>query len=216
MEPALGIVTLFAFGGLFTYTVCERRHRRSWVRCEDRPVDPIPDPLRREAGPAPTRPVLVQRRAPKTIRETALWSIYMGQMSLPGGLLGLFGLMACGIGLVSIPGMILAVRIWRLGYAMLRRDPGAEAEARKLHRFAVILNVATLAIAAVLVALGGWEVAGLSLVMVVYAAISFLHAAAMLRCAELLAADTRLRAAPDRPGAMMQGVGLAAPTVGES
>ena len=98
MEPLLTIVPLFGlfvFGGLATYTLTERRYATRWQRTT--------------AGPgqaAAIRPA----RPPRTIRRTALWSIYMGQMAVPGGLLGMFGLMAAGIGLVGIPGMILAIR----------------------------------------------------------------------------------------------------------
>src|SRR5690554_2349092 len=185
-------LALFVFGGLATYTLCERRHRRRWFLFERRPVEDPAGPFRRDAGPASTRAVLVQRRAPATIRRTALWSIYMGQMALPGGLLGLVGLFAMGIGLISIPGMILAIWIWRLGYALLRRDPKAEREARALQRFAVILNLVTVGVALLLVLFGGWEFESLALVLLDYAAVSFAHAAALGRCATLLAKHREL------------------------
>jgi hypothetical protein len=167
LVPALA--ALFVFGGLYTYSICEERYSWKWERLH--------------AGK-------LRRRAPRTIRRTALWSIYMGQMAVPGGLLGLFGTVFGGIGLISIPGMILAIRIWRLGYAMLRRDPNAEQEARKLDRFAVVLNVVGVALAALLlVLLPSAETAVVSLTLVLYAGVSFAHANAMHRCAELLAAE---------------------------
>lgn len=166
------LASLFVFGGLFTYTLCEQNHRRKWVRTQ--------------AGQLRTR-------APRTIRRTALWSIYMGQMALPGGLLGLFGTVFAGIGLISIPGMILAIRIWRLGYALLRRDPKAEDEARGLARFANWLNVVGVAAAVVLfLVFPTVEIAVVSLTLIGYAGVSFAHARAMRRCAELLAAQRRL------------------------
>lgn len=186
----LGLLALFTFGGLSTYTLSERRHRPSWRRFARVPARPRPEPFRREAGDEPIYDtVQTQRRAPATIRRTALWSIYMGQMAVPGGLLGMFGLLAGGLGLVSIPGLILAVRIWRLGYAMLRGDAGAADEARTLSRFALILNGVAMVIAMLLIVLGGVELAPVSAVLVVYGAVSIAHAAAMKRCAELLEAD---------------------------
>lgn len=167
---ALVLAALFVFGGLFTYTIVERSHRARWR-------------LVGRAG--------VRTRAPAAIRRTALWSIYMGQMALPGGLLGLLGTFYAGIGLVSIPGMILALRIWRLGFALLRRDAGAEREARALDRFAVVLNLVGLLVALVLVAISR-ELAPVSAILVGYAAVSFAHAKAMRRCAELLAAERTL------------------------
>lgn len=174
MNPALVplLASLFVFGGLFTYTVCEESHRRNWERAR--------------AGK-------LRRRAPRPIRRTALWSIYMGQMALPGGLLGLFGTVFAGIGLISIPGMILAIRIWRLGYALLRRDPKAEAEAHGLARFAVVLNLVVIAAAVLLVAVEPIDATLVVLMTVLgYAAVSFAHAKAMRRCAELLETERRL------------------------
>jgi hypothetical protein len=163
------LASLFVFGGLFTYRICEQRHRSNWQRAH--------------AG----------ARAPKHIRRTALWSIYMGQMALPGGLLGLFGTLFAGIGLISIPGMILAIRIWRLGYAMLRRDPAAEQEARKLEQFAVALNIVVVSLGVLLLALlPSTGTAVLLLTLVAYAGVSAAHAKAMRRCAELLETKRRL------------------------
>jgi hypothetical protein len=193
MQGALATLGFFIFGGLLTYTIAERRHRSRWLRFERRAVEDPALPFRRSPDAGPTRDVLVRRRAPALIRGTALWSIYMGQMAVPGGLLGLIGVCFGGLGLLSIPGMMLAVRIWRLGYAMLRRDAKVEEEALALRRFAVRLNVVALGIAAALVVLGGVDLAGVSLVLVVYGAVSFAHAAALGRCAKLLA-DERIAA----------------------
>ncbi|HLT37473.1 MAG TPA: hypothetical protein VK034_14370 [Enhygromyxa sp.] len=192
MEALFGTLALFVFGGLTTYTIGERRHRSRWWRFEREAIEQPESPFRREPGPAPTRELLVRRRAPRLIRRTALWSIYMGQMAVPGGLLGLIGTVFGGLGLVSIPGMMLAVRIWRLGYALLRCDPEAEREALELHRFAVKLNSWAVGIA-VLLPLFAWELVGISLVLVVYGAVSFAHAEAMKRCAEILAEERRRR-----------------------
>jgi hypothetical protein len=174
MTPVLVpiLASLFVFGGLFTYTFCEKGHRSKWEHVQ--------------AGK-------LRRRAPRQIRRTALWSIYMGQMALPGGLLGLFGTLYAGIGLVSIPGMMLAIWIWRLGYAMLRRDPNAEQEARSLARFAFWLNVVGVVAAVLLfMAFPIAEMAVVSLTLLAYAGVSFAHARAMRRCAELLGAERRL------------------------
>jgi hydrogenase-4 membrane subunit HyfE len=108
-------------------------------------------------------------------------------------LLGLFGTLFAGIGLISIPGMILAIRIWRLGYAMLRRDPSAEQEARELEQFAVRLNIVLIAAAVLLFAFEPIDATAVLLMTVLgYAAVSFAHAKAMRRCAELLETKRRL------------------------
>ena len=195
MEPLLGTLALFVFGGLATYTIGERRHRARWWRSERRAIPQTDSPFRRDDEAAPTREILVQARAPKLIRNTALWSIYMGQMAVPGALLGLVGVVfGAGLGLISVPGLILAVRIWRLGYALLRRDGDAEHEARALYRFAVWLNLAMFAIASVITLFVGVLFIPVAAVIAVYGAVSFAHALAMKECAELLAEDRRLRA----------------------
>jgi hypothetical protein len=102
--------------------------------------------------------------------------------------------MVAGLGLVGIPGMILAVRIWRLGYAMLRREPDAANEARTLARFAVVLNVLAITIGVALVAIWGIGLAGVTMTLVGYGAVSLAHAGAMRRCADLLDAEERARA----------------------
>ena len=127
-------------------------------------------------------------------RRTALWSIYMGQMAVPGGLLGLIGIpFGLGTGLASIPGLILAIRIWRLGYAMLRRDPNAEYEARTLYGFAVVLNIVCVTAGGLLFLV--WPNEGmfaLWMTLIVYAAVSIAHAVALRRCADLLLVERRL------------------------
>ncbi|KIG19256.1 hypothetical protein DB30_03812 [Enhygromyxa salina] len=192
MEPVI-VVALFVFGGLFTYTACERRHRARWVRFERREIASHVGPFRQSAGSVPTRDVVVQNRAPKLIRRTALWSIYMGQMAVPGGLLGLVGLFVAGIGLVSIPGLILAVRIWRVGYALLRRDPGAAAKARQLCTYALVLNAVGVTLAMILPLAGGTDLLPVAATLVIYGGVSYAHAIALRRCAELLETDSKLR-----------------------
>ena len=195
MAPTLFVLALFVFGGLQTYTLVERKHRKRWVRIERAPETKLADPLRRDAGPATTRPVLGLDRAPQTIRRTALWSLYMGQMAIPGALLGMFGLLVAGLGLVSIPGLILAVRIYRHAFKLLRRDADAELEARKLARFAVILNAAAITIGWVLAIASQGELIGVTVVLTVYGVLSLAHAAALRRCAELLDEDLYRRVA---------------------
>lgn len=171
MVPTLLLAGLFVFGGLFTHTLVEQRHRSRWMVAR--------------GG------TLLRTRAPRLIRNTALWSIYMGQMALPGGLLGFVGLFAAGLGLVSIPGMILAVRIWRLGFALLRREAGAEQEARALQTFAIVLNAIAFVVALML-PIFAVELLPLSLLLIVYGAISIAHARAMGRCADLLEDERKL------------------------
>lgn len=214
MELTIILFTLFVFGGLLTYTTAERRGRPAW-RLQTHTTVPSPGgPFRVDAGPAVTELRVVAERAPPKVRMTALASIYLGQMAIPGALLGMFGVLFGGLGLVSIPGLILAVRIWTLGFKLLRRDPSAAAEARALRRFAIRLNVVACGIAVALPLLLDPDAILLTVVLLGYGAISFIHANAMGDCAELLEADARRRAEAAAPEYDPQSAPSAHPQLG--
>ena len=79
--------------------------------------------------------------APRLIRWTAFSCFLFGQMFVPGLAFGLFGIVMAGIGLVSIPGLITAAKIYRVGFALLRRDPRvAVFRARDAAAWALWLN----------------------------------------------------------------------------
>ncbi len=77
---------------------------------------------------------------PTVVKVAAIGSWVLGQMFIPGLLLGLFGLIAMGIGLVSIPGLILAGKLFMLGSPLLRGEIEAAKKAQRLANFAFILN----------------------------------------------------------------------------
>lgn len=86
---------------------------------------------------------------PMEVRLAALGSWILGAMFVPGLLMGLIGLVMMGLGLVSIPGLILAARLFLLGRPLLLGEPGAAARARSLAQFARILNYVVLSICGV-------------------------------------------------------------------
>jgi hypothetical protein len=62
-------------------------------------------------------------------------------MFVPGLLMGIFGLIAFGIGLVSIPGLITAAKLYSTGFALMRREPRiAYVKARNAASWAIWLN----------------------------------------------------------------------------
>jgi hypothetical protein len=63
------------------------------------------------------------KAAPRLIRLAAFSCFLFGQMFVPGLLMGLFGLMALGVGVVSIPGLVTAAKLYSTGFALLRREP---------------------------------------------------------------------------------------------
>lgn len=186
MEGFVAFALGFALLQAATYLWHERRNRQAWVH--DVPyarAEPDLDSgfrgdshLHEQAYVGPAQ----HPRAPLSIRATAMWSLGMGQMLIPGGAVALFGAMIYGIGLVGIPGCILAGRIWAIGPALLRAEPRAIARARSTARFARILNAVVLAVVACLLAIPDAE--GLALGTAIYAGISLAHAAALDRAAD--------------------------------
>lgn len=163
---------------------------------------------------------------PREVRLAALGSWILGTMFVPGLLLGLFGLVAAGLGLVSIPGLYLAWRLFFLGRPLLLGEPAAAAKARGLAQFARILNYFVLAVCGVGVALqlsnlrhpGSHTDISIAIAMVlsvaVYAGVSLAHAALLDRAAAAIEGQTAAEQAAlggvrvDYPGAVGE-----APTV---
>lgn len=79
--------------------------------------------------------------APPLVRAAAFSCFLFGQMFVPGLLLGVLGMVMGGIGLVSIPGLITAAKLYRAGLALLRREPrAAYFRARDAAAWALWLN----------------------------------------------------------------------------
>lgn len=185
MEGFVAFAVGFALLQATTYVWTERTHRQAWVR--DVPYARAEPDLgsgfrgdglhHSQAYIGPQR----KPRAPLSVRAVALWSIGMGQMLVPGGAAALFGSMFYGLGLVGIPGCILAARIWAIGPALLRADPGAVQRARSIARFARVLNAVVLAVAFVLIASSDLAVLGVGIAA--YAVVSLAHAHALDRAA---------------------------------
>lgn len=138
---------------------------------------------------------------PMAVRVAALGSWVLGTMFVPGLLLGLGGLLFVGLGLISIPGLILAARLFLLGAPLLRAEPAAALKARSLARFARVLNYVVLALCsgALVInlpdvvrhgvhtsAMGGVY---LALAVALYAGLSLAHAALLIRSAEAIEAQ---------------------------
>jgi hypothetical protein len=164
---------------------------------------------------APIVPPLVPGQAPALVRNTALLSTWLGCMFVPGLLAGLVGLAAGGIGLISIPGLVISARCWHSGGLLLAADPQAAASARSTARWSAILNlmiVILCVIAGVIQAIdphgdrGGWVLTGFTLA---YALMSLAHAHLLNRSARVveLALEERgsQRILEEEPGALSPG-----------
>lgn len=135
---------------------------------------------------------------PMEVRLAALGSWILGAMFVPGLLMGLIGLVMMGLGLVSIPGLILAARLFLLGRPLLLGEPGAAARARSLAQFARILNYVVLAVCSVGLmaqvpdvlrhglASNAMGLVGLWLSVALYGGISLTHASLLDRAAKAI------------------------------
>lgn len=92
-------------------------------------------------------PTYGEEGTPLNVRIAAIGAWGLGQMFLPGLFLGLFGLLFV-VGIVSIPGLILAWKNFFAGKSLLLGERGAEEKARRLAKFTVVLNVLVLAVVA--------------------------------------------------------------------
>lgn len=139
---------------------------------------------------------------PGVVRAAAIGSWVLGCMFVPGLLLGLVGLVVMGLGLVSVPGLVLAARLFLLGKPLLRGEPEAAPKARSAARFAVILNAFVLALCGVGLAVTlsdvarhGFRAEGgmvlMVLAVVAYAGLSLGHAALLRRAADAIEARWR-------------------------
>lgn len=167
----------------------EARYRDRWRRrwLVDVPEPTPGGPFRDDEGdPAATRRryLAEQRGAPREVKVVAVVSLVLGHMFVPGLLAGLYGLIIYGVGLISIPGLVLAAGIYRNAFGLLRCDPQAAAHARRLRRFAISLNVVVLVVVSVF-ALGVGP-HGLLVFTFAYACVSLLHAAALGRAADAI------------------------------
>ena len=189
MEGFVAFALGFAVLQAATYIIQERGNRGAWVR-DVAYVQAEAEPgASFRGGDAAARTYVgpeLRPRAPLHVRATALWSIGMGQMLIPGGLAAAGGALIYGIGLVGVPGCILAGRIWALGPALLRAEPSAVHRARSTARFAFFLNAIVLVVAVVL-GLDS-DLWGLGVFTGGYALVSIAHGLALERAADAIEA----------------------------
>lgn len=105
---------------LVPFLLVERRWRWRWQEVEVGRAPTVADTaLYRAGGTVPT----FARRAPGLVLAAAFSCLLFGQMFVPGLAAGAFGVFFGGIGLVSIPGLITAWKLYGAGLALLRREP---------------------------------------------------------------------------------------------
>lgn len=115
------IAVLIALGAAaIPFTLIERRWRWRWQEVEaGRVAIDADDAPFRESGTVPS----YLRGAPGEVRIAAFTCLLFGQMFVPGLALGAIGLLFGGLGFISIPGLIVASKLYHAGLTLLRRDP---------------------------------------------------------------------------------------------
>jgi len=195
MDVAAAVVFgLFLLGAIPSMRVLllEHRWRSSWTT--EVSVAPSVD---RGAYRTPAEMNAIRSVRPPTLIRFTAWTCFLfGQMFLPGLLLGLFGLIMCGLGVVSIPGLILAWKLFGLGGAMLRRESGVAIRARGLAIFTVYLNVIVLVVCA-FVALAFTSARWIPLLVTPYVLLSLAHAALLHAAASRFEALDEFRVGAD-------------------
>lgn len=144
-------------------------------------------------------PMFSQEGPSKNVLLAAIGCWGLGQMFVPGLLAGLFGLIVV-VGVVSIPGLILAWKLFFLGKPLLRGEREAADKARGLASFANGLNALVVVVTGLLAMYtllssrrGDWlNVLLLALPVLLYAAISLAHARFLHKAADEI--DEKFRA----------------------
>ena len=176
------IAFVMLLGATLPYVFVETRWRWRWreVPAGRIAADGASLGVYRDGGEVPR----YMQEAPRLVRWTAFSCFLFGQMFVPGLAMGLFGLVMAGVGIVSIPGLITAAKIYRVGFSLLRREHRlAVFRARDAAAWALWLNGIIFVGSLLFVprALDHGGVAGIIVFVDAYGALSILQALLMLR-----------------------------------
>ena len=190
-ETILGILT-FAFGlthlapvaGAVSYVKGERKYRQEW-QAFALPAAVVDHSAYRSSGAIVVGHV---ERAPTLVRVAAASSIMFGSMFLPGLAWGLFGILAMGSGLLSIPGLLIAASLWGAGHALLRGTRESAVSAARIASASIYFNLFLVVGACAVVTLARDEGAlWLSALVGGYACLSLVQAAILVKAARRVA-----------------------------
>jgi hypothetical protein len=119
-----GAIALMVFFGaaLLPFFLLEKRWRWRWQEVETGAIPAQAGAvLYREPGHVPT----YMRAAPTPVRLAAFSCFLFGQLLLPGMVLATLGMFFFGLGMLIVPILITAGKLYRAGLLMLRREPRA-------------------------------------------------------------------------------------------
>jgi hypothetical protein len=154
------------------HAILERRWRWRWREVlDDRAQGHATDGVYRSAPPVPR----YRLRAPTLIRAAGFTSIFLGQLFVPGLIASVVGMLFAGLGLVSLPALVWAAKLYAAGRSLLRRDPRvAYFRARTAVSWALWVHSSVLLLSLVLLAsplrpeshVGWWILGGCDLLSV--------------------------------------------------
>jgi hypothetical protein len=116
----LAIFAIWLGAALVPYLLLERRWRWRWQEVElGRMPAHAGDALYRQSGNVP----YFLRRAPEGIHVAALSCLLLGEMILPGMVMATLGMFFFGLGMLLVPILITAGKLYRAGLLLLLREP---------------------------------------------------------------------------------------------
>jgi hypothetical protein len=116
----LCILAVWIGGASLTCFILEQRWRWRWQEVESGVVPAQAGAaLYRESGSVPT----YLREAPWQVRLAAFTCLLLGELLLPGMVAATLGMFFFGLGMLLIPILITAGKLYRAGLLLLRREP---------------------------------------------------------------------------------------------
>jgi hypothetical protein len=113
-------LTVFFAAAALPYAILEKRWRWRWQEVQTGEVPAhAGTALYRQAGQVAT----YLREAPPRMRFAAFSCLLFGQLLLPGMVLATLGMFFFGLGMVIVPILITAGKLYRAGLLLLRREP---------------------------------------------------------------------------------------------
>jgi hypothetical protein len=120
MMIAFAVVALWIGAAVLPFVILGRRWQWRWQEVEtgDAPADAA-SILYREGGRVPT----YLRQAPPLIRVAAFTCMLLGELFIPYLVVATMGLFVFGLGMLLVPILITAAKLYRAGFLLLRREP---------------------------------------------------------------------------------------------
>jgi len=176
----VGLAHLAPLFAPIAYVRSERAHRPAWEQMP-LPARALDASVYRTGAPVVAGYV---GRAPGLVRLAAASCYVFGAMFVPGAAVAFIGVFAAGLGLLGLPGLVIAAKVWGAGGRLLAGTRRGAAEAATSAKIALWFNVVLIALSFVFWMLG--VEAFLGIVVASYALLSIGQALLVLCAARFL------------------------------